>query len=183
MRAEESDHAVAQPRQCGGRIDLRQADFDVLESDAPAAGDVRLVILSGKEIAKPVRQRLLEPLDLGRAASDDTSSRGVPLDFSVEVFDESGKVWRQQFPGDDYTLQVCFRPSDVALQVLIAREHVRKPRRLASFFVWPDRVASLARGIGEFSIGDGIFFQKPIEPAAIDAEGSGGLRLVACFAS
>ncbi len=78
----------AQPRECDVGINLLEADLDMPPADPPPPGDVIGIVVAGQELANPLHERPLEPVDLGLPARDHLASRGMPLDLGVEVVDK-----------------------------------------------------------------------------------------------
>ena len=73
---ERADQPDPQPRQRDVGVDLIQADLDVPPADPPAAGDVVGIVRPGQQVADPLDQRALEPIDLGLPARDDLARVG-----------------------------------------------------------------------------------------------------------
>jgi hypothetical protein len=115
LGAERADHAISQSRQGCGCINLRQADLDVFQSDAPAPGYVRFVVHAGKQLAEPFAERLFQALDLSGASGNDAAGLRVTLDFLVKIINECDRAGKDDSAGRDYTLLVGRRPSDIPL--------------------------------------------------------------------
>ncbi len=89
---EAADQPRPQPGQRDVGVDLLEADLDVPPADPPAAGDVVGIVPAREQIADPLHERALEPLDLGLSARDDLACIRVALDLVVEVVDQGMEV-------------------------------------------------------------------------------------------
>ena len=96
---EAADQARAKPRQRDVGVDLLQADLDVPPADPPAAGDVVGIVRPGQQLADPLHESALEPVDLGLPARDDLARCRVALDLGVEVVDKVMEIRLQQRGG------------------------------------------------------------------------------------
>ena len=121
------DKPGPKPGQGDVGVDLLEADLDVAPADPPAAGDVAGVVLPGEEIADPLHESALEPVDLGLAARDDLARIGVALDLGVEVVDQVVEARLQQRGGGDNPLGVGVGPTHVGLELAIT---VKEPIRV-----------------------------------------------------
>ena len=92
----------------------------------PASGGrrSRRRTVPAEELADPVDERALEPLDLCLAAGDDLAGVGVALDLGVEVVDQRGQVRLQQRGGGRDPLRVVVGPADVGLELPVAVEEL-----------------------------------------------------------
>ena len=114
------DEPGAQPRERDVGIDLLQADLDMPPADPPAAGDVIGVVGAGQELADPLHERALEPVDLGLPARDDLAGRrGAARSRRRSRRPESWRQGSRSGGGRSDPLGVGVGPTHVRLELAI----------------------------------------------------------------
>ena len=88
LGAQDVEQADADPVHRREHVRLRQRDAHVHAPDARAQLVVGLVVGAEQHLVHPADERLLEPLDLRRAARDRPARPGVGFDRRVEVVDD-----------------------------------------------------------------------------------------------
>jgi hypothetical protein len=103
-------------------VDLRQLQIDMLAADFGPPRDVRFVVMAGEQVLHPQLQAGLQPIQLFRAARDQSKDLRMTPTLVVKVVDDGGNL-RRDGPGrlpDPFAVVV--RPADVTLQFLKASE-------------------------------------------------------------